>query len=74
MRTHYLNGDEIGLQHTGCDGCSPSMIQGVLCHETGCPYAWKDDEESIAAWLEELDAQHKREEHEEQRAREAFHW
>lgn len=41
MRTHYRNGEEIGLS-CGCDGCNPSMIQGVLCHEHGCPYAWKD--------------------------------
>lgn len=40
-RTHYRNGDEISL-HCGCDGCSPSMINGVLCHETGCPEAWRD--------------------------------
>ena len=41
-RTAYRNGDEIGLVHTGCDGCSPSRINGVFCHETGCTYAWKD--------------------------------
>ncbi len=42
MRTHYGNGEEITLQHNGCDGCSPSMINGHLCHEQGCPDAWKD--------------------------------
>lgn len=42
MRTHYRNGDEISLQGNGCDGCSPSMINGHLCHEQGCPEAWKD--------------------------------
>lgn len=42
LRTHYRNGDEIGLQATGCDGCSPSRINGTLCHEQGCPYAWRD--------------------------------
>jgi hypothetical protein len=41
MRTNYRNGDEISLS-CGCDGCSPSMINGVLCHESGCPDAWKD--------------------------------
>jgi len=40
-RTHYRNGDEVGLS-CGCDGCSPSMISGVLCHEQGCPDAWRD--------------------------------
>lgn len=41
MRTHYRNGDEIGLSG-GCDGCSPSMINGHLCHEHGCTFAWRD--------------------------------
>lgn len=40
-RTHYLNGDEISLAG-GCDGCSPCMVNGVLCHEHGCPDAWRD--------------------------------
>lgn len=74
MRTHYRNGDEIQLKHCGCDGCNPCMINGVLCHETGCPYAWKDDDDSIEAWKEDLDAEHEAEMHEEQRAREAFNW
>lgn len=40
-RNNYRNGDEITLG-SGCDGCSPSMINGVLCHETGCLEAWRD--------------------------------
>lgn len=40
-RTHYGNGDEITLS-CGCDGCNPFMINGVLCHETGCPESWRD--------------------------------
>lgn len=40
-RSNYLNGDEMGLSF-GCDGCSPSMINGALCHETGRPEAWRD--------------------------------
>lgn len=40
-RTHYRNGDEISLS-CGCDGCSPSMINGTLCHEHGCSEAWRD--------------------------------
>ena len=47
MRTHYRNGDEITRQHTGCDGCSPCMVNGVLCHEYGCPYAWRDEYEDV---------------------------
>ena len=42
MRTTYRNGDEIRLEHTGCDGCSPTVINGTLCHERGCPEAWRD--------------------------------
>jgi hypothetical protein len=41
-RTRYRNGDQIGLVECGCDGCSPSRINGVLCHESGCPCSWKD--------------------------------
>jgi len=26
----------------GCHSCQVLMIQGVYCHETGCPEAWKD--------------------------------
>ncbi len=42
-RTHYRNGDEIELL-CGCNGCNPDMINGVLCHEHGCPDAWRDVE------------------------------
>jgi hypothetical protein len=41
-RKSYRNGDPITLA-CGCDGCSPSMVNGILCHETGCPDAWRDD-------------------------------
>jgi hypothetical protein len=41
MRTRYRNGDEIRLA-CGCNDCSPTRINGVLCHEQGCPSAWKD--------------------------------
>ncbi len=40
-RSRYRNGDEISLS-CGCDDCSPSRINGVICHEAGCPSAWKD--------------------------------
>ena len=42
MRTTYNNGDAITLQENGCDGCDPSTINGVLCHESGCPESHKD--------------------------------
>lgn len=41
-RTEYKNGNEVGLVHNGCDGCSPSTINGIICHEQGCPDSWKD--------------------------------
>ena len=25
-----------------CDQCEVMVINGVLCHEIGCPAAWKD--------------------------------
>lgn len=25
-----------------CDSCQLLRINGVVCHETGCPAAWKD--------------------------------
>ena len=25
-----------------CESCQALMINGVLCHEHGCPDAWKD--------------------------------
>jgi len=42
MRTTYRNGDELTLSCTNCDGCSPSTINGTICHEAGCPEAWRD--------------------------------
>lgn len=26
-----------------CDGCQLARINGVLCHETGCSEAWRDE-------------------------------
>ena len=26
-----------------CDSCSPSAVNGTLCHEQGCPDAWVDE-------------------------------
>ena len=27
---------------TGCDACEMLTINGLACHETGCPDAWRD--------------------------------
>jgi len=34
---------QLGKQAAGCDSCSASMINGVFCHETGCPNKAKED-------------------------------
>jgi hypothetical protein len=26
-----------------CDSCEVLVINNVICHETGCPNAWKDE-------------------------------
>lgn len=31
-----------------CDQCNVVTINGVLCHETGCPNAWKSERRSCA--------------------------
>ena len=41
-RTHYRNGDERRTKTGNCDSCQCVFISGILCHETGCPDAWKD--------------------------------
>jgi len=41
MRKAYRNGDELaGIGN--CDSCEVLVINGMLCHETGCPNAWRD--------------------------------
>jgi len=42
MRETYRNGDLITLSANGCDGCSPSAVNGALVHEHGCPDSWRD--------------------------------
>ena len=29
-------------EHGNCDSCEALMINGIYCHETGCPEAWRD--------------------------------
>jgi hypothetical protein len=26
-----------------CDSCDVAVINNIICHETGCPNAWKDE-------------------------------
>ncbi|HNC58637.1 MAG TPA: hypothetical protein PLP33_24630 [Leptospiraceae bacterium] len=30
-------------RHYSCDSCQLLRINGKVCHETGCPEAWKDE-------------------------------
>jgi hypothetical protein len=32
-----------------CDSCEVLVINNVICHETGCPDAWKD-ESRVCKW------------------------
>lgn len=41
-RLEYANGDRIGMVANGCDGCKPIKINGIFCHESGCPDSWRD--------------------------------
>ena len=29
-------------RHVTCDSCEVVVINNIICHETGCPDAWKD--------------------------------
>lgn len=29
-----------------CDSCAASSINGIFCHEHGCPQAWRDETRS----------------------------
>ena len=49
MRTRYRNGDPIGLKANGCDGCSPVRVNYTLCHEAGCPDAWRDEHTDLTS-------------------------
>jgi hypothetical protein len=37
----YLNNPPVDKEAAGCDSCAASIINGVFCHETGCPNAPK---------------------------------
>jgi hypothetical protein len=49
MRRRYFNGDELTMQAANCDSCCPTTINGVFCHERGCPDAWRD--EQVECWV-----------------------
>ena len=33
-----------------CNSCEVLNINGLNCHETGCPEAWKDHKEQECQW------------------------
>ena len=35
-----------------CDQCTAAMINGVFCHETGCPNRHKDWDPEEGCWVE----------------------
>ena len=37
-----------------CDSCSPSTIQGVFCHERGCPNDYKSFNSAEGLWEDEF--------------------
>ena len=41
-REKYFDGTEIQLKFNGCDGCELLFINGIMCHETGCPFEHHD--------------------------------
>lgn len=41
VRESFRNGNPCG-ESNGCGQCEPLMINGVFCHEHGCPNAWRD--------------------------------
>ena len=43
-----LRGEELTM---GCDQCNAAMINGVFCHETGCPNRNKEWSEDENAWV-----------------------
>ena len=53
-RETYKNGDPVILKQSGCDGCSPNVIQGLFCHELNCPDAWRDDSPNLNKVYDEL--------------------
>ena len=43
----------------GCNSCNAVMINGVYCHETGCPDAWKDTKKECLWCGERFIREHK---------------
>ena len=35
--------EAVSREDNRCDQCEVVMINGVRCHETGCPSAWRDE-------------------------------
>jgi hypothetical protein len=42
-------------KHNRCDQCEALVINGVYCHETGCPNAHKTWDADRQAWIQYVD-------------------
>lgn len=40
--TNEVQLSDVDGRETECESCNATMINGVFCHETGCPDAWKN--------------------------------
>lgn len=42
-----------------CDSCEVVRINGMRCHETGCPAAWRDDRRECEWCGQEFKPEHR---------------
>ena len=42
-----------------CDSCQALMINGIHCHETGCPDSWKDYQNECYECGQEFKPEHR---------------
>ena len=42
-----------------CNSCQALMINGIHCHETGCPDSWKDYQNECYECGQELKPEHR---------------
>ena len=44
---------------TSCEQCEIAVINGVCCHELGCPLAWQDEIRECKECGQEFEPEHK---------------
>ena len=47
------------IMSNGCNSCEVLYINGVKCHETGCPEAWRDEVRECAWCPQTFTPEHK---------------